>query len=1380
MTEQSESLLQVRQLGIAYANSESFTQAGSLKIYCRPCQTVEQLYTKVQRVLSKLKSVCFVNFQLAYILKSLESGRHTLFYAGTNTCLFLEQFKLAREADKQECMQKLRAVDFENFFNYPKSGFIAVELSYVRIVVVADTDLPLGTYCRHNLKNLPSNVLENPFIISLFPNTNRKVIVGKVQKKVAAEQCNNLCVFHCLSLHFRKMQKCQQLRDGTNTTPYQLFMRYCSERNINIKNFQGVFLHDFDSLEKIFDVRINVYIYEGSRGGNSIKASQQRLSTLPAAEHGTCNLLRIKQHVVFVRDLYRSMGFLCCDICGDHVKHSNNFRRHVKLCAKRAQTGLMGQPTKVYHSAQQFLPKMNLFEQILYFCGRENFPDLSIFEMHYLCTWDCETIYEVLNPAPSRGKGTVTVAKLKLLVAGVCSNIPGFQEPKLFWYSETFGDDFIDYLIQMSEKQVELLEEQLADVFDLLEQKRQLAVEVGRKDTEKIFTNLYNRLCKFIKPVLAISFNGSRFDGKLVREYIFPAIVKRYKNNPKIIRTMMKENAYIKISCPNINFIDQCNYLPGKSSYDDFLFTVLGQRSKSLFPYEYLQKMDQLLESQLPEAKHWYSQLKNCNLLDVEYQTFSNKLAASKPGTSPEEVCHSLGFSSIPKKGEERLQELRVEFKASGCQNLKDWLAKYLVLDIKPFVVACERLSRAFYRQFGRLLYRYPSIPALGVTVAFRDYMNKAGVEVYVPSQFTYEAILEKVPGGASILFSLEAVAGKTKIREQEFGSQARLCQSIFSLDANLLYGHTMRTLPVGIERIRKASNGFRPELAEKKYKHMFNAERILSFYRHKYKLRNFRTNLRCGERRALFTEAKYSMDGVGDFYDCQGNYVCRYILEVAGHKGHWCEVCQPNEGNEPHICRKHKDGRPMLNWEVKNADRWRLEKLREEEFSTQDIIQEISMCRFNRDYTKPSGSRHNEYQDFLRCCPQYAVDMGVKTEQEILDMIQCGALTGFIIADFESGPTLEKICDMFPLMFKRAYVGREDVGEPMASYLAANGLLKEPKLELISSHFGKELLINTELCKWYLDMGVHVTNVQCVIEYCLTDALSPFVDKVCEMRYAASRADASAEEKMVGQMMKALCVSCYGRMLYNPAKMVNVRYMNNRGLLRAVYREKIVTMDYVGKLEGKQDHLYEMRCRPRVINYASPVHCSAWILNQAKLRILQLAYNVLWQHFQPQCYSFFCTQTDSLSLVCSEASLEDFLKNCLIPGQEESFAAIRDEYFVNPADPMSKFRDGVFKKEWSGVVALGCSSKVYCIFDENHKVAKLACRSLPHSAAKHLTIDDFRKVLYEHEPIIVKYRSFNYILGEILCDELKKCVVTAYYIKRKVNRDLTTSTLNV
>ena len=93
--------------------------------------------------------------------------------------------------------------------------------------------------------------------------------------------------------------------------------------------------------------------------------------------------------------------------------------------------------------------------------------------------------------------------------------------------------------------------------------------------------------------------------------------------------------------------------------------------------------------------------------------------------------------------------------------------------------------------------------------------------------------------------------------------------------------------IPCGFEIIRRAQNKFRPEFASKNFKFHYNAERILAFFQQKYNLHNFHTGLRGGEKRAMTTRNKFSVDAVGDLHQREtGEFLHKIIIEIYGHKG--------------------------------------------------------------------------------------------------------------------------------------------------------------------------------------------------------------------------------------------------------------------------------------------------------------------------------------------------------------------------------------------------------------------------------------------------------------------------------------------------------------
>ena len=67
--------------------------------------------------------------------------------------------------------------------------------------------------------------------------------------------------------------------------------------------------------------------------------------------------------------------------------------------------------------------------------------------------------------------------------------------------------------------------------------------------------------------------------------------------------------------------------------------------------------------------------------------------------------------------------------------------------------------------------------------------------------------------GGPSIIFHCYHEVGKTKIRENELGVKAKLCENVVGYDANALYlWAIMQYMPTGAFTRRRESNEFKKE----------------------------------------------------------------------------------------------------------------------------------------------------------------------------------------------------------------------------------------------------------------------------------------------------------------------------------------------------------------------------------------------------------------------------------------------------------------------------------------------------------------------------------------------------------------------------------------
>ena len=305
--------------------------------------------------------------------------------------------------------------------------------------------------------------------------------------------------------------------------------------------------------------------------------------------------------------------------------------------------------------------------------------------------------------------------------------------------------------------------------------------------------------------------------------------------------------------------------------------------------------------------------------------------------------------------------------------------------------------------------------------------------------------------------------------------------------------------------------------------------------------------------------------------------------------------------------------------------------------------IKIVEMCIFDKKYTSSKGEKHEMYLQFLQDKPTYKVDNRKRTEKEILNEIAQGTIFGFIQADFTISDELKALTEQFPLFMKKGNVSINDVGAGMKKYLQAAGKMEHEQMELFPSHFAREHLVSTDLCAFYLKMGVSVERIKCVIEYQCTEKLGDLVQRACDLRFSSS----SKHEKTLAALAKACVVSsygmlcthfpqggvhkneaepCLGRMILNPASQTKTKYVNDESLLKLVYRGDFSRIDYVGMVDGQQ--YYEIKSKKRVLHYRYPYSMGTFILSASKLRMLELVYQMIIPHFKPETYSFFATQT--------------------------------------------------------------------------------------------------------------------------------------------------------
>ena len=101
------------------------------------------------------------------------------------------------------------------------------------------------------------------------------------------------------------------------------------------------------------------------------------------------------------------------------------------------------------------------------------------------------------------------------------------------------------------------------------------------------------------------------------------------------------------------------------------------EEKKFFFPYEWFNDLSKLEYDHLPDFEAFYSELKEVNTLDQEYQLW----------LSQEQI------GERPVTGEENYEMLKNVWSKEKMRTFEDFLKYYNILDVAPFVKAIDKLQ---------------------------------------------------------------------------------------------------------------------------------------------------------------------------------------------------------------------------------------------------------------------------------------------------------------------------------------------------------------------------------------------------------------------------------------------------------------------------------------------------------------------------------------------------------------------------------------------------------------------------------------------------------------------------------------------------------------
>ena len=324
------------------------------------------------------------------------------------------------------------------------------------------------------------------------------------------------------------------------------------------------------------------------------------------------------------------------------------------------------------------------------------------------------------------------------------------------------------------------------------------------------------------------------------------------------------------------------------------------------------------------------------------------------------------------------------------------------------------------------------------------------------------------------------------------------------------------------------------------------------------------------------------------------------------------------------------------------------------------------------------------EIEDYLAQHRTYTHFKKYLTQDRIIQYIKDGHLFGFVECDIEVPEYLKEYFSEMTPIFKSHDVSVDDVGEFMQNYAKEHSIEDVPRCLLIGSYFGKKIGLSMPLLKWYLEHRLVVTCIYTVIEYIPNAAFSRFMTQVAQARLDG---DPDKDKALIAKTMKLIGNSSYGKLITNKEK--------HHDIVCAIESEigAEIMDNHFYSLTKFPNGYYEVEKTKLKIILDLPVHLGVFILNYAKLRMLEFYYDCVDKYLSHEDFEYSEMDTDSAYMAISGDSFEQLIK----PELREELENDKRNWFVTPLTPQGKRTPGLFKVEFEGDKIISLCSKSYC-----------------------------------------------------------------------------------
>ena len=848
--------------------------------------------------------------------------------------------------------------------------------------------------------------------------------------------------------------------------------------------------------------------------------------------------------------------------------------------------------------------------------------------------------------------------------------------------------------------------------------------------------DLKQHLERYINTLPVFGFNSGRYDLNLIKSYLIPYLIRDKEQETSVIK---KANDFISFKFGDVQFLDIMKFLGGASTLDSFLKAYKASETKGFFPYEWFDNPDKLDFPGLPPYEAFFSKLRNNNPLDKDFTDYEK---LRKSGLDEQQALKKLQIKTVPPSGLDNYSYLQQTWQKNGMTVFKDFLQWYNNKDVVPTLEAMQKMIQFYHNKGIDMLKLGCTLPNLA-NICLHKSTNYKFYPFCESDKDLCEKIREDMTGGPSIVFTRKAVVDETFIRDS-----SNICNSIVGIDASQLYPYSMcQDMPTGLYTRWEFDTDMQ------KFKARHNRTRnfenmVMSFYqesRPECKIESFFTS---GKQKKIDC---FNVDGYCDH--------CKTVFEAMGCYYHFCS-CQKTRPSltEQDIERGNKK---------REMDDMRREYIKEKGYKVEEMWECDWWESFKTDEKIKNHVRtHFPYKRLL-------------STDSLLAKIKDGSLFGYVQCDLVVPDELKSKFANFPPIFKNTEVGRNDIGDYMKNYAIENEMLKHPQRMLISSFKLENGTVITPLFNFYLELGLQCTKIYRFVEYSPRKCFNNFVQSVVDAR---REGDENPLSGVVAETMKLLGNSSYGYQIMDRSRHTITKYLNDEKTHKAINEPLFKRLNTVEK------DLYEVELLKSTIEHREPIIVGFFILQYAKLRMLELYYNFFDKFCDVNKFEELEMDTDSLYLALAEENLYD----CIQPDKRAAWEKMRESdcrdsfkadaksnFFPRTCCSIHKKHDkrepGLFKEEFRCTEILCLCSKTYCCYDNKSDKFKFSSKGLNKRVLEDSgdgPLAKYRRVLDEAINLTSTNRGFRTINHMVATYEQTKKGLSYFYPKRQVQDD--------